>query len=64
MPDNGVNNIVRRYDRKAIVADLSAEQLEQMLRELDNYFAQKQPQKQPQKQALNTQNYENKQRAI
>ena len=60
MPDDGVNNIVRRYDRKAIAADLSAEQLEEMFRELDNYFAQKQPPK----QTLHLQNYENKQRAI
>ena len=51
MTSNGPSDIVRRYDRKAIAADLSAEQLEEMFRELDNYFAKKQPQK----QTLNTQ---------
>ncbi len=60
MPNKGPSDIAIRYDRKAIAADLSAEQLEEMFRELDNYFAQKQPPK----QTLNTQNYENKQRAI
>ena len=35
MTSNGPSDIVRRYDRKAVAADLSAEQLEQMFRELD-----------------------------
>lgn len=60
MPNKGPSDIAIRYDRKAIAADLSAEQLEEIFRELDNYFAQKQPPK----QTLHLQNYENKQRAI
>lgn len=44
MPNKGPSDIAIRYDRKAIAADLSAEQLEEIFRELDNYFAQKQPQ--------------------
>lgn len=56
MPNKGPSDIAIRYDRKAIAADLSAEQLEEIFRELDNYFAQKQPPK----QTLHLQNYENK----
>ena len=50
--DNSLKVVLDCLQRvKAIAADLSAEQLEEMFRELDNYFAKKQPQK----QTLNTQ---------
>ena len=47
---SGVNTIVSWYYRQQLDVDLSADQLAQMYRDLDNYFAKKQSKKTTQKQ--------------